>query len=420
MKISRRIVNAGAALALAAIGITAVGSASAQQPPLRIGTALAQTGPLAGGGKSVLLALQMWRDDVNAKGGLLGRKVELVVYDDQGNPANEPSIYSKLLDVDKVDLLISPYGTNPTAAIMPMIKQRDRFMVGNFAYDVNAKIKHEKYFHNAPWGQGAEAWAGAFLEPGKKLGAKSIAFLAADAEFSQNLANGARELAKKNGLNVVYDQNYPPSTVDFSSMIRAVKAAKPDLVFVASYPADSAAIVRSINEIGVGESVKMLGGAMVGLQYAASMESLGSMLNGIVNYNHYVPEKTVDNPAISDFLKRYAGLAPDLKIDPLGYYVAPFAYAAGQIIEQAANGAKSLDENAMTAYLRKNEIKTIAGPIRFSDNGEWSTAQVLGTQFQNVVNRNVDQFRQPGKQVIVYPERLKSGELRHPFEKARK
>jgi branched-chain amino acid transport system substrate-binding protein len=202
-------------------------------------------------------------------------------------------------------------------------------------------------------------------------------------------------------------------------MLRAVKAAKPDLVFVASYPADSAAIIRSVNEIGVGSSVKLFGGAMVGLQYAAMLESLGPMLNGITNYAHYVPEKTINFPGIKDFLDKYSTLAKQQKIDPLGYYLAPFSYAAGQILERAVTATKSLDHKVLAKWIRENEVQTIVGDIKFGPTGEWSTPRVFETQYQGVVGKDVEQFRQPGKQVIVYPEQFKSGELRYPFEKAR-
>jgi branched-chain amino acid transport system substrate-binding protein len=154
------------AAAFAAIAMLASGLAAAQQP-IKVGIGIAQTGPLGGGGKAALLALNMWVDDVNAKGGLLGRKVQLIAYDDQSNPATTPGIYTKLLDVDKVDLLIAPYGTVPTAPIMPLVKQRDLLLMGNFSFDVNAQIKHDKWFNNAPWGAGAVAWGGTFLEAGK-------------------------------------------------------------------------------------------------------------------------------------------------------------------------------------------------------------------------------------------------------------
>src|SRR5882672_8158499 len=223
------------------LGLAFSAAALAQSAPVKIGIGIAQTGTLGGGGKAALLALQMWVEDVNARGGLLGRKVELLAYDDQSNPATTPGIYTKLLDVDKVDLLIAPYGTVPTAPIMPLVKQRGLLLMGNFSFQVNHTVKHDMWFNNAPWNNAA-SWFDGYIATGKKLGAKSIAFLAADQEFAQNLANGARELAKKAGLTSVYDQNYPPTTTDFSSLVRAIRQTNADVVFVASYPNDSVAI----------------------------------------------------------------------------------------------------------------------------------------------------------------------------------
>jgi branched-chain amino acid transport system substrate-binding protein len=397
------------------VAFALAGAALAQQP-VKIGMSMPQTGSLGAGGQAALLALQMWVEDVNAKGGLLGRKVEFIVYDDQTNPALTPQIYTKLLDVDKVDLLIAPYGTVPTAPIMPLVKQRGLLLMGNFSFQVNHTVKHDMWFNNSPWNNAA-SWSDGFLQAGQKLGAKTIAFLAADQEFAQNLANGARELAKKAGLKTVYDQNYPPTTVDFSAMIRAVRAAKPDVVFVMSYPNDSVAIVRAVNEIGVGDSVKLFGGGMVGLQFTPNMVSLGSSLNGIVNYNSYVPG--INYPGIEEFLARYAKRAAEAKVDPLGFYLPPFNYAIGQMLEQAVNATKSLDHKVLADYLRKNEMKTIVGPIRYGPDGEWANARVVQAQFRGVVDKDMDQFRKPGKQVVLYPDQYKTGDVIAPFEKAR-
>jgi branched-chain amino acid transport system substrate-binding protein len=386
------------------------------QQPVKIGMSMPQTGSLGAGGKAALLALQMWVEDVNAKGGLLGRKVEFIVYDDQTNPALTPGIYTKLLDVDKVDLLIAPYGTVPTAPIMPLVKQRDLLLMGNFSFQVNGTVKHDKWFNNAPWNNAA-SWSDGFIGTGKQLGAQTIAVLAADNDFAQNLANGARELATKAGLKTVYDQNYPPTTTDFSSLIRGIRAAKPDIVFVMSYPNDSVAIVRAVNEIGVGDSVKLFGGGMVGLQFTPIMESLGSLLNGIVNYNSYVPG--LKYPGVEEFLQRYAKRAAEAKVDPLGFYLPPFNYAIGQMIEQAVAGTRSLDHKKLADYLHKNEMKTIVGPIRYGPDGEWATPRVVQAQFRGVVDKNIDQFRQPGRQVILYPAQYKAGDVVAPFEKAR-
>jgi branched-chain amino acid transport system substrate-binding protein len=208
---------------------------------------------------------------------------------------------------------------------MPLVKQRDLLLIGNFALDVNAQIRHDKYFNNQPWASARDS-AAPFLGLCKKVGAKTIAILAADAEFAQNLAGGVRAGLKEAGLDSVYDQNYPPNTVEFSSMVRAIRARNPDVVFVASYPSDSTAIIRSVNEIGIGNSVKLFGGGMVGLQYASIMESLGSALNGVVNYNTWAPEKTMDFPGIKDFLVRYQAKAKQANVDPLGFYLPPFDY----------------------------------------------------------------------------------------------
>jgi branched-chain amino acid transport system substrate-binding protein len=406
------------AVLTAALTALAISEPALAQQPIKIGIGIAQTGALSSGGKPALLALQMWRDDVNAKGGMLGRKVELISYDDQTNPSLVPGIYTKLLDIDKVDLIIAPYGTNPNAPLMPLVKQRDLLLMGNFSFDANAQIKHDKWFNNAPWGAGALAWGGTFLEAAQKLGGKTIAFMAADAEFAQNLCTGGRAIAKAKGLQTVYDQNYPPNSVDFSSIIRAVRAAKPDIVFICSYPAESVAIVRAVNELGVGPSVKIIGGGMVGLQFASNMEALGPLLNGFVNYNSYLPEKTMDNPAVREFLKRYEVRAKQEKIDPLGYYLPPYDYAIGQMIEQAVGATKSLDHKVLAAYIRANEMKTMVGNIKYDTVGEWATPKLVMAQFRGIKGRDLEQFRQQGKQVIIGPAAMKTGEV-VSFEKAR-
>src|SRR3954463_13971471 len=406
---------------LGAVGATTLAAGlpralRAQQAPVKIGMSMPQTGSLGAGGQAALLALRMWGDEGNVRGGLVGRRVEFIVYDDQTNPANTPGIYTKLLDVDKVDLLIAPYGTVPTAPIMPLVKERKKLLMGNFSFQVNAKVQHDMWFNNSPWND-ASSWSDGFFRAGQKAGAKSAAILAADNDFAQNLANGARELAKKSNIKVVYDQNYPPSTTDFSSLVRAIRAAKPEMVFVMSYPNDSVAIIRAVNEIGVGSQGQIFGGGMVGLQFTPIMSSLGGLLNGVLNYNSYVPG--MKYPGIDDFLKRYAQKAAEAKVDPLGFYLPPFNYAIGQILEQAVSATKSIDDRTLAKWLHSNEVKTIVGPIRWGKDGEWAQARVVQAQFRGVKDKDVEQFRQAGRQVVVYPEDYKTGDVMTPFEKAR-
>jgi branched-chain amino acid transport system substrate-binding protein len=408
----------GWATAIVLLGFGSGAYAADEAPAIKIGMSMPQTGGLAGGGKASLLGIEIWRDDVNAKGGLLGRKVELVVYDDKSSASETPALYAKLLDVDKVDLLFAPYATVPTAPIMPLAKQRGMLLMGNFSFQVNSKVHHDMWFNNAPWGP-ADSWATGFLTLGQKAGGKTMALLSADQEFAQNLATTAREVAKKLNIPIVFDQAYPPSTAEFSSIIRSLNAAKPDIVFVASYPPDSAAILKAVNEIGVGDNVKIFGGAMVGLQFAAVMQNLGSLLNGVVNYNTWLPEPSMNFDGTKEFFEKYTKRAVEAKVDPLGFYLAPYGYAMGQMIEGAVNATKSLDQKTLAKFIRENTHKTIVGPISYAEDGEWKESSTLEAQFRGVKDKDIDQFRSPGKQVILFPDRLKTGDLISPFEAAR-
>ena len=415
-RITRRTAVASIAAASGALALPAVAQ---QTGPIKIGMSMAQTGGLAAGGKASLLGIEIWKDDVNARGGLLGRKVELVVYDDKSSATESPAIYAKLLDIDKVDILFAPYGTVPTAPLMPLVKQRGLLLIGNFSFQVNQTVKHDMWFNNAPWGP-ADSWSRGFIEIGQKAGGKTIALLAADQEFAQNLVKQAKLVADEKKVSVVYEQSYPPTTVEFSAMMRAIKAAKPDMVFVCAYPPDSVGILRAVNEIGVGDSVKLFGGGMVGLQFASNMESLGSLLNGVVNYNSWLPEPTMYHAGTKEFFEKYQPKAAVAKVDPLGYYLAPYGYSSGQLIEAAVNATKGLDQKALADYLRKTEHNTIVGKFSYAPDGEWKESGTVQAQFRGVVDKNVDQFRQPGKQVVLFPDRLKSGEVIVPFEAARK
>lgn len=386
--------------------------------PLRIGFSIAQTGVLGPGGKSGLVAMEVWRDTVNARGGVLGRPVELVVYDDQSNAASVPAIYSKLVEVDKVDLLLSPYGTNVAGPIVPFAKERGRVLFGMAAIGMNEKIGYDRYFSIGPWGPDPQLTYQAFFQLAKENGLKRVAILAASAEFQQTAASGGRLLAKQNGMQVVFDQQYPANTTDFSGLLQALQQAQPDVVYVCSYPAESAAIVRGIDEIGLPPSVQLFGGGMVGVQNASLLESLGSRLNGIVNYDLFSIDPKLRQPGSAEFLAAYAQRAAAARVDPLGHFVQPYWYVAGQVIQAAVEATRGTDDKAIAAWLHANQVQTIAGPIRFGAKGEWTDNRVMMSQFQGVANHDVAQFRTTGKLAIVAPDRYKSAPFRHPFATA--
>ncbi len=405
---------------LLAAGVAFAPAARAAQE-VKIGFSMALTGPLGPAGKAALLAIQIWRDDVNARGGLLGRKVKLVYYDDQTKPANVPGIYAKLLDVDDVDFVISGYGTNLIVPALPIVMERGMVFMGLFGLDANAKFKYDNYFQIMPAGPDPIVdWSEGFFEIAAKQNPrpKTIALLSADSEFARNAVAGARKNAKKYGMEVVYDKRYPfPGTTDFTPILRAVKASNPDLFYVGSYPGGSVGIVKAAHEIGL--KPKLFGGGMVGLQYTAIQMNLGKLLNGITNYWFWAPEKTLRFPGIETFLAKYQKEAPKQKLDPLGYYLPPFAYAYVQVLGQAIEATKSFDQQKISAYIRNNTHSTVVGNVKFGKNGEWATSRTFQVQLQNITSNEMSEFTKPGKMVVLYPEEFRSGSLIYPYEKAK-
>lgn len=415
---------AATGLMLAAGVMFAVNSAQAQdKPPIKIGFSMSLTGFLSAVGKQGLLGIQIWRDQINKSGGLLGRQVQLVYYDDRSSPQEVPGIYTKLLDVDKVDLVVSGYATNEVAPAMPVIIRKGKTFISLFALDVNEKFKYPKYFAVLPTGQQTKtSFTEGYFEAAKAQGGlKTVALAAADAEFSQNACEGARENAKKYGFQIVYDKSYPPppKTTDFTPIVRAIQAANADMVVICSYPADSVGIVLAANEIGL--KPKMFGGAMVGLQVTGFKNNLKSKLNGIVNYETWVPDKKQMYEGTEAFFKEYQSRAASAGVDPYGYYLGGWGYAYVQILGDAIKATNSLDDNKIAAYLKTNTFKTIMGPIKFGNKGEWEEGRMLTVQYHDIpADANMETWRGMSYQTVLAPKNLETGKLIFPYEKAHK
>jgi len=412
---------ARACVALAACAMVFAGAAWAQSgEPIKIGFSMALTGGLAPNGKSALLAQKIWEEDINGKGGLLGRPVKLIYYDDKSSPAEVPSIYTKLLDIDKVDLIIGPYATAMIAPAMPIVIQRKKTFIGLLGLAVNSEFNYPNYFAMIPSGPDAKpAFTKGFFDVAMAQDPKpqTVAIVAADQEFSRNAADGARENAQKAKLKIVYDKTYPPSTTDFAPIVRAIQATNPDLLNINSYPPDSVGMVRSINEIGF--KPKMIGGAMVGLQATAIKTQLGPLLNGFTNYDFWLPVPKMDFPGVADLIKRYQARAGAEGVDPLGYYMAPWGYAQLQVLQQAVEGTKGLDDAKLGDYIRANIFKTVVGDVKFGAKGEWAESRVLQVQFQHVKGNDVAQFKDISTQVVVSPAQYESGKVIYPYENAK-
>ncbi len=247
---------------------------------------------------------------------------------------------------------------------------------------------------------------------------KTIALAGADAEYAQTVLAGAREKIKELGLEIVYDRSYPPNTVDFVPVVRSIQAVNPDVVYIASYPTDTVGIVRTVHEVGL--KTRLFGGGMIGLAFAPIKQQLGPLLNGIVAYDVYVPEPTMKFPGIEEFLTKYRAKATAQGVDPLGFYLPPFAYAELQILGEAITKVGSLDQAKLAQHIHANTFHTIVGDVKFAENGEWEKSRILFVQYQGVTGSDLEQFKHPGRAVILYPPALKSGKFLYPYSDVQK
>ena len=390
--------------------------------PIKVGMTMALTGGVAPIGKQVLAALTIWRDDVNAKGGLLGRPVQLVYYDDQSNPANIPGLYTKLIDVDKVDLLIGPYATNMVAPAIPVLMQHNKATIGILANAANSKFHYKQYFSMLPTGpepQKSFAYGFFQLAAAQKPRPKTVVIVAADAEFAQNAADGARQSIKEiGGFDLLADQKYPPSTTDYAPIMHAVQALHPDILYVAAYPPDSVGIVRAANEVGL--TPKMFGGTLIGLLVTPIKVQLGPLMNGIVNNEVFclrqpLPSRahsmclpnTVPSPSANISI-RLAGRSRRSAMRPARYWPRRSKAQRPSIRSNwppTCTRTHSRPWSAPSASAR-----TASGPNRASCSRSSSTSPAIRWTTSRI----------PVMKSVVWPDEYKSGKLIYPYADARK
>jgi branched-chain amino acid transport system substrate-binding protein len=403
---------------LALLMATSAAASAQAADPIKIGFGMSLSGKLAANGKMALVAMQIWEDDVNAAGGLLGRPVKLVYYDDQSNPAQVPSIYAKLLDIDKVDLIISGYASTQIAAAMPIAIEHKKLLMGLSGTGINEAFQYPMYFSMIPTGPSPKpAFTRGFFKvaEAQQPRPQTIALAYADAEFGQNVCEGARDNAKASGFTIVYDKSYPPTTVDFAPVVRAIAARNPDLLVICSYPLDTVGMIKAIHELGY--KPKMWGGAMVGLQSTALKTQLGPLLNGIVNFETWMPVKATESAEAAALLDKYRARAKGAGTDALAFFPV-MAYADVEVLGAAVTATKSLKDDVLAAYMHQATFKTVVGDIKFGKDGEWADERMLAAQFQNIKSNSADEFRDLATEIVVYPPQIKSGEVIYPYENA--
>ena len=202
-----------------------------------------------------------------------------------------------------------------------------------------------------------------------------------------------------------------------AAIARTIAATNPDMVVICSYPPDSVGMVRAVNEIGF--KPKMIGGGMVGLQNTSIKAQLGPLLNGFTNYDFWLPVPKMLFPGVEDLMQRYQARAAAAGVDALGYYMAPQAYTQMQVLEQAVQATRSLEDDKLADYIRKTTFKTVLGEVKFGKGGEWAEPRVLQVQFRDVKGNDPMQFKDVSTQVVVSPPAYGSGSFIYPYAKAK-
>ena len=388
----------------------------AQAKPLKVGFSMGLSGGLAAAGKAALLSMKICAEDFNKKGGVLGRPVQLVYYDDHSKPADVPAIYTKLLSVDKVDFVVGPYGTALIAPAMPIVMQKKMAFISLYGLAVNPKFNYPYYFQIMPAGpEPYTDWSKGFFEVAAEQTPKpkTVALIAVDNEYGLNGQIGAERNAKKHGMKVVYNNRFPPGTPDCTPIMRAIKAKNPDIVWISTYPPGTVCTLRAAKEVGL--TPKMIGGGMVGAQFTAIQKNFGPDLNNVIFYHTWAPAPTLKFKGIDAFLKKYQAQAVKEGLDPLGYYLPPYAYGYLEILLQAIEATGSTDQKTVGEYMRKATFDTVVGKVKFAKNGEWSKSRMLQVQVQGVKGNTVSEFAKPETFAILHPKKWAYGKIVYPF-----
>ncbi len=379
---------------IAALAVLAAGISGEAQGPIRIGASLSLTGTYAKLGKNQHEGYKLCEKDLNAKGGLLGRKIEFVVYDDQSTPATAVRLYEKLITEDKVEGVMGPYSSPVTEASVNVTEKYKKVMVAPLAATTSIfkrpadKKRHYVFMVISP----AEVYLEGLIDTAAKRGLKTVAVVNEDTLFSKAAASGAVELAKKRGMQVVFQEAYPKGNTDFSALLTKVKSLNPDVIAAATYFDDAVALTRQMRELDVNPRAYgvTVGGDLP--EFYDTLKTNADFIYGATQWEHVLPY-----PGNSEFFEAYK---KEFGHEPS--YHSTAGYAGCLIHAEAVKRAGSLDADRVREQLFKLEMRTAFGEYKVDQDGFQVAHKMVTFQWQE------------GKKVVVWPDELAQGKPRFP------
>ena len=379
-----------APVALAGVVAASLPLPAGAQTPIKIGASMSVTGTYAKPGSYQKEGYDICIDELNGKGGLLGRKVELVIYDDQSQPATAVKLYEKLITEDKVDAVMGPYSSAVSEAVANVTEKYKKVMVAPLAATTSIFKKGRKYIFMVI--TPAENYLDGLIDMAAKRGLKTVAIINEDTLFPKASAAGTAEAAKKRGMQVVLQEAYPKGNTDFSALLVKIKAANPDVIAAGTYFDDAVAITRQMKELNVNPK-------MFGLTVGGDLPEFYDLLkqNAEYVYGSTQWDESLPYPGQKEFLAAYT---KKFKHEPS--YHAAAGYAGCLIYGEAVKRAGTLDADRVREQLLKMEIKTAFGDYKVEPDGFQVAHKMVMLQWQD------------GKRVVVWPDDLASGKLRYP------
>jgi len=357
-----------------------------------VGTSVALTGKYARTGQEQLQGFQMWVDEVNARGGLLGQQVKLVHYDDESKPETGAKLYEKLITDDKVDLLIGPYSSDVTMAASTVAEKHNFPMVSSGASA--SEIWERGYKNTFGLYTLAEIYMDQILELGKSKGLKKIALVYENTAFPRGVASGVKTKAKQLGMQVVFEEEYGKASTDFSSMIIKIKAKKVDMVIGGSYLPDSTAFMRQAKENRL--YVKIFAFA-VGPGLPDFGQNLGLDAEGVMGNTQW--EHTLKLPGAHEFAEKYKA-----KYGHEPGYHAGGGYGAGYVLEAAVKKAGSTDRDKLREALFALDTVNAFGRFKVDATGKQIGKPAYAVQWLG------------GERHIVLPADSATAKVVYPFK----
>jgi branched-chain amino acid transport system substrate-binding protein len=363
----------------------------AAQTPIKIGASMSVTGTYAKPGTYQKQGYDVCIDELNAKGGILGRKVELVIYDDQSTPATAVRLYEKLITEDKVDAVMGPYSSAVSEAVANVTEKYKKVMVAPLAATTSIFKKGRKYIFMVI--TPAENYLDGLIDMAAKRGLKTVAIIHEDTLFPKASAAGTVEAAKKKGMQVVLQEAYPKGNTDFSALLVKIKAANPDVIAAGTYFDDAVAITRQMKELNVNPK-------MFGLTVGGDLPEFYDLLkqNAEYVYGSTQWDESLPYPGQKEFLAAYKA---KFKGQEPSYHTAA-GYAGCLIYAEAVKKAGSLDADKVRDQLLKMEIKTAFGDYKVEPDGFQIAHKMVMLQWQD------------GKRIVVWPDDLANGKIRYP------